>query len=158
MLEEMGFTSALSADVLFFGVLVTGGAVWQVVRFRERQRLRIVALEEAEKKRSEARDAMPNPCARTKSCRIFERPHLGAVTLTLCARILYPGPASHANSDTNPAYWSRREIASEEDFDRPWWEDGDPVDEYPIAEEKRRRKEDKQLRCFAIINPASAVP
>jgi hypothetical protein len=57
-------------------------------------------------------------------------------------------------------YWSRREIAAEEDFDCPWWEvtKEDPVEEDPIAEEKRRRKEDKQLRCFAIINPANAVP
>ena len=182
MLEEIGFTSAptptppppppppppasivlpivYSLGGLFFGVLVTGGAVWQVMRFRERQRLRVVALEEAEKKRSEAGDAMPNPCARTKSCRIFERPHLGAVTLTLCARILYPGPASHADSHSDSVYWSRREIAAEEDFDCPWWEvtKEDPVEEDPIAEEKRRRKEDKQPRCFAIINPASAVP
>ena len=73
MLEEMGFTPAptptpppplppppppsillpivYSLIGLVFGVLVCGGAVWQVMRFRERQRLRAVALEEAEKKR-----------------------------------------------------------------------------------------------------------
>ncbi len=187
MLEEMGFTPAptptpslpppppppasivlpivYTMGGLVFGVLVTGGAVWQVMRFRERHRLRVVAFEEAEKQhheplRSEARDAMQNPCARTTSCRIFERPHLGAASLTLGARMLYPGPASHADCDSNSVYWSRREIAAEEDFDRPWWDamKEDLVQEDPIAEEKRRRKEDKQLRCFAMINPVRAVP
>jgi len=74
--------------------------------------------------------------------------------------MLYPGPASHADCDSNSVYWSRREIAAEEDFDRPWWDamKEDLVQEDPIAEEKRRRKEDKQLRCFAMINPVRAVP